>query len=362
MKTLKITLLCCLFAITATAQNIITIDNSPQSTTTHQTLQDALDAADPGDIIYIQPTATNYGNGIIDKPITIVGRSHSEANRISTADDLTIRTSGVIIKGINFDILNTSSAGLITQPPYTGLRLYDCKVNTVRIGSASSSSPAFYIDDVEVQGCIIFNFDQRGDSRNILVGNNIIRGSFTVRAPETVVIANNIFRSGNGDIVLQNSSSTATAIFYNNMFKTNASTDKTITLSSGDFNISNSLTYNYGAGNLTFVTSGTATFLENNSLLNTDPLFVDVDSSVPTSFAGSSIYNPMTRMDDLTLQAGSPALTGGGNGGEIGLFNSGFNFDYIGNPRDVPTLDIINYDAAVPKNGTINVTIKAKAH
>lgn len=361
MKTLKITLVCCLIAITATAQNIITIDNSPQSTTTHQNLQDALDAAAPGDFIYIQPTATNYGNGIIDKPVTIIGRSHSEANRISTTDDLTVRSSGVVIKGISFDRLLTIASGP-TPPPYTGLRLYDCKANTVRIGSAAASSPTFYIDDVEVQGCIIFNFDQRGDSRNVLVGNNIIRGTFIVRAPETVVIANNIFRSGNGDIVLQNSSTTATAIFYNNMFKTNASTDKTIILNFGDFNFSNSLTYNYGSGNLTFITTGTGTFLENNSLLNTDPLFVDVDSSVPTSFAGISIYNPMIRMDDLTLQAGSPALTGGGAGGQIGLFNNGFNFDYIGNPRDVPTLDILNYDAAVPINGTINVTIKAKAH
>ena len=74
------------------------------------------------------------------------------------------------------------------------------------------------------------------------------------------------------------------------------------------------------------------------------------------------MYNAATRMDDLSLQATSPAQTGGVGNSQIGLFNSSFNYDYIGNPRDVPTLDITNYDAAVPKNGTINVTIKAKAH
>ena len=56
MKNVIIILMCCLFTVTTIAQNIITIDNSPQSTTTHQTLQDGLDAASAGDFIYIQPT------------------------------------------------------------------------------------------------------------------------------------------------------------------------------------------------------------------------------------------------------------------------------------------------------------------
>ena len=147
------------------------------------------------------------------------------------------------------------------------------------------------------------------------------------------------------------------------MFTTNSVTDRTVTLNTGGFNFSNCLTYNYGTGNLTFVLGTGATFLENNSLLNTNPLFVDVDNTVITSFAGaSSLYNSATREDDLNLQAGPPAFTGGGAGGQIELFNSNFNYNYIGNLRDVPVLDIINYDATVPKNGTINVTIEAKTH
>lgn len=360
MKNLKITFICCLFAFTVTAQNIITIDNSPQSTTTYQNLQDALDAAVAGDIIYIQPTATSYGAAVIDKAITIVGRSHSEVNRVSTTGNITVRSSDVIIKGISLGTLTTNANGPIPAP-HTGLRLYECEAGNIILGLGNSSP--IIIDDVEVQGCLFFTFFQRVNAQNILLGNNIITGGIIVDAPETVIISNNIFRGGSGDITIQNASTTGTAILFNNMFTTNSGTDKTITMFSGDFNFSNCLTYNYGAGNLTFATSGTGTFLENDSLLNTDPLFVDVDGSVFTSFAGTSpTYNPVIRMDDLTLQAGSPALTGGGGGSQIGLFNSGFNYDYIGNPRDVPTLDIINYDAAVPKNGTINVTIEAKAH
>jgi len=351
-----------LLAFAVNAQNIITIDNSPQSTTTLQTLQEALDAAVAGDHIYLQPTATSYGNGIIDKAITIVGRSHSEVNGVSNAGTLTVRSSGVTIKGINFSSLVTNPAGP-TPPPYTGLRVYECEIGGMTLGTSASATASPYMDDIEIRGCVIGGINQRVDAINILIGNNIIRGGITFYAPETVVIANNIFRSGSGNITLSNFSATATAILYNNMFKTNAAANRTINMNSGIFNFSNCLTYNYGGGTLTFATSGNASFLDNNTLLNTDPLFVDVDSSVTTSLAGaSSIYDPAARMDDLTLQATSPALTGGGGGEQIGIFNSGFNYKYIGNPRGVPTLDIINYDAAVPKNGTINVTIKAKAH
>jgi len=362
MKTLKITLLSFLFTIAVTAQNIITIDNNPESTTAQQTLQEALDIAMSGDIIYIQPSATSYGTATIDKAITIVGRSHSEATAESRAGNLTVRSSGVTIKGINFGSLTTNSAGPI-PPPYIGLRVYECEIGSVTLGTSTAISVTDYLDDVEIQGCSFSSLDQRNDAQNILIGNNIIRSSFLVRSPATLIVSNNIFRSGTSNITLQNTSTTETAIFFNNMFKTNSALDRIVSLNTGDFNFSNCLTYNYGAGTLTFSAVGSATFLENNSLINTDPLFVDVDTTVTTSFAGNSAtYNPAIRMDDLTLQATSPALTGGGGGSQIGLFNNGFNYNYLGNPRDIPTLDIINYDAAVPKNGTINVTIKAKAN
>jgi len=360
-KTLKTTLLFCFISIMAKAQTIITIDNSPQSITTFQTIQEAHDAAASGDIIYVQPTATSYGNVIIDKAITIVGRSHSEINRVSTLNNITIRSSNVTVKGIRFGSINTNASG--PNPlPFVGTKIYECRFVNANLGVSTLIDPVIILNDVEIQGCVFNSFAQNTDSINILIANNIITNGFTVRNPVSTVIANNIFRSGNNNITLNNLSTTETVILFNNMFKTNSTTNQTVTLNSGDFNFSNCLTYNYGAGNLDFV-AGTGTFLENNSLLNTNPLFTDIDSNITQSLAGNSNgYNPIIRMDDLTLQAGSPALTGGGGGSEIGLFNNGFNYNIIGNPRDVPTMDITNYDAAVPINGTINVTITAKAN
>jgi len=360
-KTLKTTMLFCFISIMANSQTIITIDNSPTSITTFQTIQEAHDAATSGDIIYVQPTATSYGNVIIDKAITIVGRSYREVNNISTLGTITIRSSNVTIKGIQFSNMLTNING--PNPlPFVGTKLYECRFNNANLGVTVTLNPTIALNDVEIQGCVFSSFVQFTDTTNILISNNIITNGFLTRNPTTLVISNNIFRAGSGNISLSNLSSTETVLLFNNMFTTNFATNRTVTLNNGDFNFSNCLTYNYGVGNLNFV-AGTGTFLENNSLLNTNPLFTDIDSNIAQSLAGASTtYNPAIRMDDLTLQAGSPALTGGGGGSEIGLYNNGFNYNIIGNPRDIPTMDITNYDAAVPINGTINVTITAKAH
>ncbi len=147
------------------------------------------------------------------------------------------------------------------------------------------------------------------------------------------------------------------------MFIMKTGTDRIINFVNGDWNLSNNLIYNYGAGTVTFSTGSGATFQENDTLFDTDPKFTNVDPTVSQSFAGSSTYNPAFRPeDDLTLASGSPALTGGGGGSQIGLYNNGFNYNKLGNPRDIPLLDIENSDGAVPTGGTLNVTVTAKAN
>jgi hypothetical protein len=131
----------------------------------------------------------------------------------------------------------------------------------------------------------------------------------------------------------------------------------------GDFNLTNNLTYNYGPGEVILGRSGAGTFIDSFTLANTDPEFTNVDPTVTQSFADNSQYYPYARLeDDLTLQSTSPALTGGGGGSQIGLYNNGFLYNILGNPNGIPTLDVISYDGAVEKNSSINVTINAEAH
>ena len=103
-----------------------------------------------------------------------------------------------------------------------------------------------------------------------------------------------------------------------------------------------------GTTELTNVTLNSPTLLSSNISITTTAL-IDVNDTINGAF-------------DLTLQAGSPALTGGGGGSQIGLYNNGFRYNMIGNPNGIPTLDVISYDGAIEKGSNINVTITAKAN
>jgi hypothetical protein len=352
-----------LFAFNLNAQTIITIDNNSTSTTTYQTIQEAHDNATAGDIIYVQPSGTSYGNANIIKEITIVGRSHSEVGKVSQMGSVSIRSSNVTIKGMQFSNLSFSQTGATAPPPYVGLKLYECNFSSATYGVFGTPN---FADDIEVRGCVMTSTQSiYPDSSNILFSNNIFASTspITTYITSTLVIANNVFRSTSTITLTNNDAADGTVILFNNMFLTNSGSDRDINLNTGPFNLSNNLTYNFGFGNMNFATNATGSFTESNTLLNTDPLFTDVDNTISQSFAGASTYNPAFRPeDDLTLQAISPALTGGGGGDQIGLFNNSFNYSKLGVPRGLPTLDVVSYDGAVPKNGNINVTITAKAN
>lgn len=353
-----------LTTVLATAQTIITIDNNPNSTTTYTTIQAAHDAATAGDIIYVQPSATSYGVVSINKAITIVGRSHSEPGKKSTMGTITLKSSNVTIKGISFDDLSVDPNGPI---PYTDILVTDNYIRSVNAGNTASSSAPISIDGMTIRGNVIWNSSWVFyNSDNVLFSNNLFTNSqpFTFWRTNGVVIANNVFKVPYTGVSLTNYDTTQPAILFNNMFIFNYNSACQVYAQDGDFGLANNLTYNYGSGQVTFgARAPYATMSESNSLANTNPLFTNVDAAIANSFAGTSNYFPYTRLaDDLTLQAGSPALTAGVGGVELGLYGNGFRYQTLGNPSGVPLMDITSYDVAVPKNGNINVTITAKAN
>lgn len=368
-KTLNALIICAflLLVSSAMAQTIITIDNNPGSTTTYQTLQDAHDNATAGDIIYVQPSGTSYGTVTIDKSLSIVGRSHSEPGKISEIGSVNLRASNITLKGLSISNINTSSsASAPTPPPYSGINIFECKFSSLTIGETNTEGTTT-VDNVAIRGNVITSsINVYNDGNDVLISNNILTSSspLSIYNVATTVVSNNIFKYQSGAINLYNYANSGTLLLFNNMFIFNYGADAYVRLNYGDFNLSNNLTFNYNGDNIVnFQSQSGGTYIENNTLANTDPLFTNVDASVNQSFAGSSNYDPITRLeDDLTLQTGSPALTGGGGGSQIGLFNNSFLYKKLGNPRGVPTLDVISYDGAVPKNGNINVTINAKAH
>lgn len=382
MKTRKIIplkfigLLC--FALNSSvilAQSIITIDNNSGSETTYQTLQDAHDNSVAGDTIYVQPSSVSYGSAILTKPITIVGRSHSEVGKQSITDGIKIGTSHVTLKGLYVDgIITTtvSSSETPNTPPFGNLNVNECYTDAFVIGNDTSSLPSpININNVQIRGnfCGSGGITVNSDINNVVITNNIILSAITVRNPSSTVFSKNVFRaiqpSSSSQFVIRNHDQINSLILVDNMFIFNSTASSpNIYVFTGHVHFENNLTYNYNWSDVLFWvnTYSNASFTENNTLTNTDPLFTDVNPNVANSFAGEDGYDPSVRLaDDLKLQPGSPALTGGSNNSEIGLY---FNYNYknLGNPNGFPILDVLSHDPTVPKNGNINVTIQAKAN
>lgn len=65
-----------LAALTAYAQSIVTVNNTPGEPANFSNLQDAVNAVPDGTIILLQPGPMSYGNVIISKRVTIIGSGY----------------------------------------------------------------------------------------------------------------------------------------------------------------------------------------------------------------------------------------------------------------------------------------------
>ena len=366
MKTLRLFLsllvLSCVGTVTAVAQTILVVDNNPGTNAAYTDVQAAHDAAAAGDIIYVQPSASVYGAITITKPITIVGRSHSEPNKESYIGNINIEASNVEVKGIRLNTLRIRP----TTPnpiPIAGIRIYECEFLINSIGLNTQN--AVNVSNVEYRGNHIRDLISiNRDASDVLISNNLITSSsIQVFSSSNTVFANNVFRTRNTGVSIQNEDTNFPLNFFNNMFVGNSPNQINVNLADNAFGLQNNLFYNFGAGDFGVTTSSGGSVNNNAPLLNVDPLFTDVDASDNGSFAGFGAFTIEDRpADDFSLQMGSPALTASINGDELGVYNTGFRFQKLGNPRGIPLLDILNYDSAVPAGGTINVTVRARAN
>ncbi len=334
------------------AQAILTVDNSPGSVAAYSNLQTAHDAATAGDIIYVQPSGTSYGDLTISKAITIVGASHSEPTNISLLGGISITASDIILKGLSISSISTIGGGTV---PYENIEIFENKIGGISIGNGVDQT----IDNIVIQGNQINYIEQYNNAANVLITNNIIAW-ITIYNPATIVVSNNIFRSVYSNVTNIYNYGLGTANLSNNMFIFSYPYGNTsVNFSGGPFQLSNNLFYNYYSS---YPVSLAGNYSETESFFNTDPQFVNVDYATSGNFAAYDWnQNFGATPADLTLMPGSPALTGGVGGTEIGI-SSNFNYKYLGNPRGIPAMDIVSYNGTVPKNGTINVTVNAKAH
>jgi hypothetical protein len=382
MKTL--TLLLTLNAFVASAQTIRIADKNPDRPTganIYSTLQAAIDAAVPGDIVYITPVLPSqgsYGTVTIGKRITvqgaIIGSRFSyvgTVNLVASADGFT-SVSSSIFKDFYSDYIYFTTGG---SGGFTFNDLVFDNINTYRLSSSGAHAAINRItikngliaeinlgttngiNDVKIYKNI-FSPDiysspiNLGYSTNAVISNNLIytTGRYTVSITNSsnVLISNNIF-SGGG----QSFSALSNAIVVNNIFFGQTPGCVNSTNAFGNNSFSNNLVTTLGfamppAGNGGFINSGIG-----NLPSGTNPQFVNAAAGG----THSASY-------DYTLAAGSPCIGAGSGGDHIGPSGGLYPFttNIIRRDSSVPTITLFDNTGSVPQNQPLKSNVKAKAN
>ena len=330
-----------LFAYQVNAQSTITVDNSVGANAQYSDLQSAISAASNGDIIYVHPSETNYGDINIDKPLTLIGFGHSDPNKKTQVDEITLldNASNTSISG--FYITNDLNASNSTVE----LTNIVVENNYFISGNFYSADSRAGVNGMIIRGNVLYGIASStsvwSNYKNTIISNNLIRRWIYIKFHESVTVKNNIFLDGyfpvnhgnaSGDLEVQN------CIFYE-------SSSSVVNINTTGVVYQNCLTYNLGSGSYN-------TLIGANNLNNQNPNFVS---------AIDVIFNADT--DDYHLQAGSPAIGTGSGGVDMGIYDgSAFIFNNFGYTNGIPTVKITNITDRIAPGANLSVTINTNAN
>jgi len=323
------------------------------------TLQDAIDGASDGDTLYIDGSATAYGDGTFTKKLIVIGAGYWLDENDTTQTFKQNSTVGKLI-------FNDGSQGSIVQ----GLYIYYTQAssfNVIEINTDSITVERNYVyayntytSSGTVDGSAIYIASNTADITirhnwlNARINNAYstpkVIGVYIVGVPEGTVVNNNFIRSFNSG-----SSSSYYAIYFatnnpNNelMLSSNVMWGAVRTYYTNHYdNILVSGTYNNGTGDESFnnLCDGTQYPNSNNNQQNVDmtSVFVDYDSYIDNGYI---------------LASGSPAIGAAINGGDCGAFG---DYPYI--LSGIPAIPAIFETTIIPFGSTsLPVNIKASSH
>jgi len=410
MKT--ITLLFTLLVFAASGQTIRIADNNANAPTGANVytganaLQNAINAAVPGDIVYVQPSPTVHPEIIIDKRITLRGigfntgkdlplQSQVVAITLTNKDDGTTNASGTNIEGMTVFGVPNVSFGIIRLGVQTGsfgytlrdITISKCSTSSLGIYRGSGYRPA---ENITVKDCYTgILFETTGTITNLLVvRNRLYRLTLRGGNLSSAIFSNNLFtHSGGNENVNSFGAGPVTGlgqplivsslIITNNNFlgQNNISANRFMQFDLEDAIVSNNIFYgmaptstngsyqrNAFLNNLTFGTSNDALPPVGNGVGNTgsnnivgqNPLFVNAPYN--TIYASTMDFN---------LQTTSPAKNAGSDGTDIGITGGAYPVT-AGNillaPTAAPVIMQFNPAALVPQNQPVKANINAKSN
>lgn len=334
---------------------VITVSNNPvdSAAAMYNSLQAALNAANPGDTIYVSGSPTSYGNITIVKQLTLIGAGYNSNNQFgieSTLGEVTLTeaglpspssSSGTFITGFRITVVQDVVEYSIDNITLTRNSIGNVWINS----SAANHDSGWNIINNIITTAYSPYISGSSYVYNILIANNIFNASY-VRSfsQSTVLITNNVFLNKSDAIYDLSNIIVSNNIFFGAGVGSTASDAEYCT-----FN--NNISYGGATTSFEYGTNSAAGNIE-----NTSPQFVSV--------AGAAFDYSY----DYHLQGTSPGLNAGTDGTDIGIYGGTYNFPSGG---DVPwqtsampaipqimQMDILN--SVLPSDSTLRIHIKAR--
>ena len=374
------TLLLLLFmGLTATAQTIRIADNNtnaPTGANIFTTIQAAVNAAVPGDIVYITPSLTSYGNVTISKRIKLVGVGFNTGlgrnsilgtiTLLSSADGVN-STSNSEFRGFEFFDF-TFAAGGVGTLPYNDILIEKTSGRYINYSGSPNALNNLTIKTCYARAIVLFTNTNTRIYQNVLDVNAIF--GVDISNATDALITNNLIYLTTGLTAFNITSSTNTRIEHNlisggyfafrNLTNTPVTNNIFFGVNPGSTGATN-FSINVFSNNLVTpsatippaaVGGGANSGLGN--LANLSPLFVNGPASA-TSWAATYDYSFPN-----TSPCYNAATTGDNIGPSGGLYPLATNVVFA--PSAIPLITLFNNSGVVPQNQPLKSNIKAKSN
>ena len=341
-----------LFIIVATgynyAQNRIIVQNDTE-TQVFGHFDDALEAAQDGDIIYLPGGAIDIGTSYIEKELTIFGAGHypqyTEATGVTMLNgtlymrraDPEIPLENIHLEG--FYISGDIRIGTSTDNQNVNqVNIRRCSMRDLYLSRAASSIGE--ADQVHIIESIIRGRVYGGDAQNVLFSKNIIEGFFWY-FDANALFTNNIFLDDQTGSTISTSFRYITnSTFRNNVIRCVNASRCFHTMSANDF-YNNIWRYDFT------VPEGST---GSDNIINQDPDEIFLDA----------IGNSFNYDFDYQLSVGSPGIEAGTDGTDIGIYGTIRPYKEGAVPR-IPWIKTQNIATETDADGKLNVVIEVEA-
>lgn len=346
MKFKQLFIFCCtvLIQYRSISQTIRRVNNIGGVTglNVYSSAQAAHDASSPGDIIYIEPSSTSYGDLAVRKRLTIYGPGFWLSENPNTTHNKANATFGKIY--FNAQSQNSIVSGIVADQIYV------------------------YVDNITITRCYLFANIQLAKSLNTdgaysisiskcttrgIYGNYWYDANYNRIYPQNINIKNNIITSTDGSSLNELRNSTIS----NNVISAVLADVYNCTFTNNIFTYFSSIVGFGGVGDCSFLynvqANGNDIGSSNGNIpsVTLNQIFVNADP-----FGQTKVID-----NYFLLKTNSPALTPGSDGTQRGIFGGASPFVLSGQPP-VPIITELYNSGSANASTPLNVKITVRSN